>query len=53
MEITTSEFKEWLALLSGFTWPVIGMFVLLVYRDSIQHFLKGIVDIIVSWAKRK
>ena len=46
MEITTENFKEWLLLLSDFTWPVVAVVVLIIYRDAVIHLLKRIIDLI-------
>ena len=46
MELTTQEFKEWLALFSGFTWPIVLVVVLIIYKDAVVHLLKAIIDLI-------
>ena len=44
--MNVNEFKEWLALLSDFTWPVLIGLVLIVYRGAVEHFLIVIIDLI-------
>ena len=46
MEITAEQFKEWLVLLSDFTWPVVAVIALIIYRDAVIHLLKRIIDLI-------
>ena len=46
MEINPNQFKEWLALFSGFTWPIVLVVVLIVYKDAVVHLLKAIIDLI-------
>ena len=46
MEITAEQFKEWLVLLSDFTWPVVAVVILIIYRDAVIHLLKRIIDLI-------
>ena len=46
MEIDPKQFKEWLILLSEFTWPVILVIVLIIYKDAVVHLFKAIVDLI-------
>ena len=48
MDITTTQFKEWLVLLSGseFTWLVAAIFILVVYRGTVEHLLKRLIDLI-------
>lgn len=44
MNLTVEQFKEWLALLSDFTWPIVLVFVLFVYRDVVSHCFIVIID---------
>ena len=46
MEISIEQFKEWLVLLSDFTWPVVGVIVVIVYKDAVVHLIKRIIDLI-------
>ena len=48
MELSPEQFKEWTTLLLDFTWPVILVIVLIVYRDVVAHFLKTIIDLIAK-----
>ena len=46
MELEPAQFKEWLALFSGFTWPIVLVIVLIIYKDAVVHLLKAIIDVI-------
>ena len=46
MELNPAQFKEWLVLLSEFTWPVILVIILIVCKDAVIHLLKAIIDLI-------
>ena len=46
MEVTAEQFKDWLLLLSDFTWPVVAVIVLIIYRDAVVHLIKAIIDLI-------
>ena len=46
MEITVEQFKEWAGLITEFTWPLLLVFVLVVYRDAVSHFVIALIDLI-------
>ena len=46
MDLDPKQFKEWLVLLSEFTWPLILVIVLIIYKDIVIHLAKAIIDLI-------
>ena len=44
--MNVEEFKDWISLLSDFTWPVVIGLVLIFYRGAFEHFLIAIIDLI-------
>ena len=46
MELDTSQIKELLEMLDTFTWPLVIVIVLFLFRDVVAHFLKTIIDVI-------
>ena len=46
MELTVEQVKEWVLLFSDFTWPLVAIIVLIIYKDAVVHLLKAIVDLI-------
>ena len=46
MELTTQEVKDWIVLFSDFTWPVILVIALILYKDAGVHLIKVIIDVI-------
>ena len=51
--MTPQELQEWIAILGKPTVGVVAVFVLVIYKDFIIHLLKAIVDVVVSWIKRR
>ena len=35
--MTVQDFKEWIALFSDFAWPVVILFIVVIYRDVVAH----------------
>ena len=46
MELTTQEVKDWIILFSDFSWPLVAIFIVIFYRDSVQYFIKAVIDLI-------
>lgn len=46
MDIDIEQFKEWVSYLSDFTWPVVIVVVVFVYRDAVIYLFKAIIDVI-------
>lgn len=54
MELPTIEqVKPWIDLLAKPTGGVLAFIVLILYRDTVGHIIKGLFDTIWSWLKRK
>ena len=46
MELEPAQFREWLVLFSDFTWPIILVIALILYKDAGVHLIKVIIDVI-------
>ena len=53
MDITPSEIKEWIEILGTPSLAVVGFIVVILYRELLIHFGKGLVDICVSWLVKR
>lgn len=52
-EIDVEQFKEWVELLWDIGWRGLIIFAVIYYRELVIHTGKAIVDIVLSWLKRK
>ena len=51
--ITPAQLNEWLAILGKPTLGVVAFIVIILYRELVIRFFGGIIEIIVSWLKRR
>ena len=51
MELEPAQFKEWILLFSGFTWPIVLVIVLIIYKDAVVHLLKMLIDLLAKLLK--
>ena len=46
MDCSPEQIREWVGLISTFTWPVAFIVVVILFRDVVAHFFKTIIDFV-------